>query len=304
MTFEHALASFILEQKLRGNADKTVEAYQWFLSYFISWLITNGVTTLDELTLYHVQSYQLYIDSKPAGNKPGKLKKRSVQTYMRHVKAFLRFCHSEGFIVNPIKVRLPKAERPTIEILTGDEISDILSMFSKTEIGLRNYALICLLLDCGLRIGEAVTLKTDNINFENGYIKVIGKGRRERIVPIGLKVRRAMIAYVHKRRVSIHPEHDAFFFLTNEQAPLTISCTKSLMKRLKKKTGIKRLRAHLFRHTFATNFLVHGIGDVYELSRLLGHSQLTTTDMYVQLASYYSIMEKKRTISYLDMHHR
>jgi site-specific recombinase XerD len=72
------------------------------------------------------------------------------------------------------------------------------------------------------------------------------------------------------------------------------------MARLKKKTGITRLHAHLFRHTFTTNFLVHNLGDVYELSRILGHGEMRTTELYLQLASYYTIIEKRRKLSYLD----
>jgi len=72
------------------------------------------------------------------------------------------------------------------------------------------------------------------------------------------------------------------------------------MSRLKKKTSIVRLHAHLFRHTFATNFIVHGLGDVYELSRLLWHSEIRMTEKYLQLASYYTVMEKRRKVSYLD----
>jgi len=146
-----------------------------------------------------------------------------------------------------------------------------------------------------------VGLKTADINFEKGYIKVLGKGRKERIVPVGLKVRRLMMSYVHKRRAPDAPEQDKYFFMTKQSKPVTMHCISSLMGRLKKRTGIARLHAHLFRHTFATNFLVYGLGDVYELSRILGHSQIQVTEKYLQLASYYTIIEKRKRLSYLDI---
>lgn len=171
--------------------------------------------------------------------------------------------------------------------------------FSKSEIGLRNRVLICLLLDCGLRLSEAVGLKSENINFEKGYIKVFGKGRKERIIPAGLKLRRMMITYVHKRRAA-DATADKYFFLTGKGKPITNGGVNSFLRRLKIRTGIARLHAHLFRHTFATNFLIHGLGDVYELSRILGHSEIRTTEKYLQLASYYTIIEKRGKLSYLD----
>ncbi|MCL2387540.1 MAG: tyrosine-type recombinase/integrase [Defluviitaleaceae bacterium] len=304
MTLKQTVDSFILEQRLKGNTDKTILGYTSILTRFTDWLAGKGVSLISELTLFQVQSYQLYIDSKPAergGNE--KLTKRSVQTYMRHIKAFLTYCHSEEFIVIPLhkKIKLPKAERPTIEILTDDEISTILSTFTKSETGLRNRALICLLLDCGLRLSEATGIETENINFEKGYMKVLGKGRKERIIPVGLKVRRLMLAYVNKRRAADAPEDDKYFFLNKYRKPVSDGCIGTLMGRLKKRTGIARLHAHLFRHTFATNFLVNGLGDVYELSRILGHSEMKVTEMYLQLASYYTIIEKRRKLSYLDM---
>ena len=304
MTLEHALTSFILDQKLKGNTNKTVKGYQGFIGRFITWASQNGVTLIDDLTLFHVQTYQLFIDSKPAERRSrGKLSKRSVQTYMRHIKIFLAFCHAEDFISEPIhhRLKLPKAERPAIEILSDEEVNVILSTFTKSETGIRNRALICILLDCGLRLAEAANIKTANINFEKGYIKVIGKGRKERIVPIGLKTRRAMLAYTHKRKIAITPEEDQYFFLAKNRKPITAWGIGSLMVRLKKRTGIIRLHAHLFRHTFATNFLVHGLGDVYELSRILGHSEIRVTEMYLQLASYYTIIEKRQRLSYLDL---
>ena len=304
MTLQQAVDYFLLDQRLKGNTDKTIRGYQGFLKQFLEWSFQKGINDLSGLTLYHVNEYQLYIDTKPkAGASGRKLSKRSVQTYIRHIKVFLSYCYLEGFITEPfhLKVKMPKAERPVIEILTDEEISIVLSCFSKSETGLRNTALVLLMLDCGLRLEELTKVESEHINFDKGYMIVIGKGRKERIVPVGLKLRRAMLSYMYKRRMADSLEDDQYFFLTDERRRITISCIASLIGRLKKRAGIPRLHAHLFRHTFATNFLVHGIGDVYELSRLLGHSEIRTTERYLQVASYYTILEKRRRLSYLDL---
>ena len=143
-------------------------------------------------------------------------------------------------------------------------------------------------------------IKTSDVNFDKGYLNVMGKGRKGRIVPIGLKVRRSMLAYVYKRRSADDPESDRYFFLGRSRKPMTPDGIASLISRLKERTGIARLHAHLFRHTFATNYLVHSLGDVYELSRLLGHSDIRTTEVYLHLASYYTIIQRRGRKTYLD----
>jgi len=303
MTLENSLKSFILDQRLKGNTDNTIKGYQRFINLFITWLAERNITFISDITLHHVREYQLYITDKPAERRGGeRLTRRSIQTYMRHIKVFLAYCHSEEFISEPfhLKIKTPKAERPVIEILTDDEIDIIINTFSKSETGLRNRAIVSLLFDCGLRLSEVSGIKITDINFEKGYLKVFGKGLKERIVPLGLKVRRFMLAYVHKRRIADVGDDNVYFFLSQARKPITSHCIGSLMQRLKKRTGIIRLHAHLFRHTFATNFLVHGLGDVYELSRILGHSEIRVTEMYLQLASYYTIIEKRKRVSYMD----
>ena len=303
MTLPQAVEAFLIEQQLRGNTEKTIDGYRGFLRRFCVWMESRGITAVSQLTIQYINEYQLYVDKKPRERHgTGKMAKRSVKTYMQHIKSFLAFCHTEGFITEPLnqKIKLPKTERPVIEILTDEEVFEILACFTRSETGLRNTAIIMLMLDCGLRIAEVAGIKTENINFQKGYLSIMGKGRRGRIVPLGLKVRRQLMAYIHKRRAADLPYDDAFFFLTKERKPITTGGIASLMGRLKKKTGIARLYAHLFRHTFATNFLVNGLGDVYELSRLLGHADIRITEKYLQLASYYTIIEKRRYMSYLD----
>jgi integrase/recombinase XerC/integrase/recombinase XerD len=153
------------------------------------------------------------------------------------------------------------------------------------------------MLDCGLRLSEVARLRLSDINFENCYIKVTGKGRKQRIVPIGRLAAQAIIKYNHLRSASA-PEQ---LFISSRQRPLTPGGIGQLMKRLKARTGITRLHAHLLRHTFATNFLIYGIGDVYELSRILGHSDIKITEGYVQLANYYKLLQNRSRRTYLDI---
>jgi len=304
MTLTNALDAFIIDQRLKGNSDKTIQGYNHMLGLFFSWLRSKNIANINMLSLECVKEYQLYINNKPAERRGrDKLTKKTVQTYIRHIKVFLTFCHQEGFIEESLhtKIKMPKAEKTMIEIFTDGEVDKIMATFSDDEISLRNRAIVCLLLDSGLRLSEVTNLQTENINFEKRYIKVVGKGRKERIVPIGNMVRNALQKYYDSRPFVSFSNSSSAFFLSKFGKPLTSAGIGTVMRRLKKATGIKRLHAHLFRHTFATNFLVYGLGDVYELSMILGHCEMKVTEIYLQVASYYTILEKRNRPTYLDM---
>jgi integrase/recombinase XerC/integrase/recombinase XerD len=299
MKLADAVDCFLLEQQLRGNTDKTIQGYKGFLRRFVEFLGNEGVTELRAFTVDNIHQYQLYINNKKnEKGKNDKLAKRSVQTYIRHIKVFAGYLYEQEYIPADMrpKIRIPKAERNTVQILTDKELDLIMSCFNRSEMGLRNAAIVCLMIDCGLRLEEVTRIKYDDINFDKGYMMVTGKGRKGRIVPLGKKMLQSLTDYMSARSADMES-----VFLTCNRQPITKSTVSQLMKRLKVKTGIKRLHAHLFRHTFATNYLLHGLGDVYELSRLLGHSEIKITEWYLQLASYYMIMERRERVTYLDM---
>lgn len=304
MTLKDAMEYFLIEQEIKGNTKKTIEGYRCFLTSFINYLQTeSNISDVNDLTIMHINKYQLYISRKKTErNKNKELSRRSVQTYIRHLKVFMGFLEAQEIIQTDIqrKIQLPKAEKPVIEILTDDEIMALLSCFGKSELSRRNVAMICLMLDCGLRLEEVTHIKASDVNMDKGYICIMGKGRKGRIVPIGAKVRRAMMNYVYKRRMADNPDDNEYYFLTKERKPITCDTIRNLMHRLKKKTSITRLHAHLLRHTFATNYLIHGLGDVYELSMLLGHADIKITERYLHIASYYTIIQKQRKKTYLD----
>jgi len=132
MTIQQAVEYFIINQRLKGNTDKTVRGYKGFLGRLVEWMAQKGITALQDISIHRINEYQLYVDSKVCERgKNSKLTKRSVQTYMRHIKAFMTYCFEEELINEPIhqKMKIPKAERPVIEILTEDEIDAIFGCF-------------------------------------------------------------------------------------------------------------------------------------------------------------------------------
>ena len=144
--------------------------------------------------------------------------------------------------------------------------------------------MITLFLDGGLRLSELINLRTGDVHLEQRYVKVMGKGSKERMVPFGAACQKALLHYYHHFRVE--PAHAGVdsFFLTLDGYPLTETAIKSLMVRLAKASGIPRLHAHLLRHTYATCFLMNG-GDVFLLKQNLGHSTLAMVEVYRHIAS-------------------
>ena len=154
----------------------------------------------------------------------------------------------------------------------------------KTMIGSRNTALLSLMLDTGVRLSEAAGLGEGDVHIEDRYIKVMGKGFKERLIAFGAACQRSLLDYLYRHRME--PAHPGVtsFFLTIDGYPLTIEAIKSLMDRLAVSSGVRRLHPHLLRHTYATWFLLNG-GDVFLLKQNLGHTTLAMVEHYVHMAS-------------------
>ena len=188
----------------------------------------------------------------------------------------------------------PKVTRKVVSTLSDEEIGTILNTFNPTNSSdTRNQTIFMILLDCGLRIGEVIHLKMKDVHMNEGFLKVLGKGKRERIVPIGNNAQRALQRYLFRFRPKlVNPVIDNVFLSTSGQQ-LTENSMKLMFTRLSKRSGVHRLHAHLCRHTFATRFLING-GDVFTLQQILGHSTLEMVRNYVNLAaSHIAIQHQK-----------
>jgi integrase/recombinase XerD len=169
-----------------------------------------------------------------------------------------------------------------------DQIRALLGVIdTKSHIGFRNWAIILTLLDTGMRVSELTDLKMNDVNLAQRCLKVLGKGNKERIVPIGVTVQRAIAKYLNKYRPSpLYPLSDNLF-LSRDGMPLTPNGVQSMIEKYANSAGITGVRAspHTFRHTFAITYLRNG-GDVFTLQRILGHETLDMVRQYVCLAQY------------------
>ena len=249
---------------------------------------------LREYVLYLMKRTR-YQDHPYTPAKTELLSSATIHGHVRTLRAFFNWLVAEGLAQNnPAKdLKLPKVSRKLVSTLSDEEIGAILNTFSLLPSDARNQTLFMLLIDTGLRISELVNLKMDDVHMDEGYLKVMGKGKKERIVPIGNNAQRALQRYLFRFRPKPNNPVTNNVFLSTSNQPLTENSMKLMFTRLAKRSGVCRLHAHLCRHTFATRFLING-GDVFSLQQILGHSTLEMVRHYVNLASSHIAIQHQR----------
>jgi integrase/recombinase XerD len=193
---------------------------------------------------------------------------------------------------------LPKIGKKLPEVLSIEEIDELKNAIdmSKAE-GHRNRAIIETLYSCGLRVSELVNLQITNIYFEEGFIRVIGKGNKERLVPLSQSVEKEIKIYRNEVRVhqDIKPGNEDYLYLNRRGAKLTRVMIFTIIKQLAEEIGLKKnISPHTFRHSFATH-LVEGGANLRAIQEMLGHESINTTEIYTHLSNE---LLKEAIISY------
>jgi site-specific recombinase XerD len=295
LTVDELISHYALSNQADSKSPKTIAWYSDILNQFSAYLKTESyLCHLSAISLDIVRGYVLYLRHKPkfkghpfTPTQADYLSPRTVQCHVRALKAFSSWLYSEGYTKeNRLKnVKLPKAPITVMEPLTPHETKRIIaSINKKTRTGTRNNAIFVTLLDTGLRASEAASITLNNLNLTDGHIKVIGKGAKERIVPIGEYVQMTLWSYIDKVRPEpAIPDFNNLFLSPNGE-PITGNTIKLIFSRLAKRSGVERLHAHLCRHTFAINYLVNG-GDIFSLKEILGHASLDMVNHYLHFTS-------------------
>jgi integrase/recombinase XerC len=221
----------------------------------------------------------------------GKLYKRnkrsSLARKLASLRAFFQYLMREGYInLNPAKlVSTPKQEQHLPSFLSIDEVFNLLNVqVPPGELGLRDRAIMETLYSCGIRVGELIGLDEDDIDFNLGIIRVEGKGRKERIVPIGSKALDALKEYLTFKEKRDEGERNRPVFLNNRGKRFSTRGVERVIQKYLFKCGImKKITPHSLRHTFATHLLDAG-ADLRAIQELLGHASLSTTQKYTHLS--------------------
>lgn len=274
MTIRECIDDFLIEQQVRGNSPKTQKHYFRCLGLFERFQSPKN-PDISAVSVSDCKAYYIHLSNRNVSSV-------TVQTYIRALRAFLSWCYLEGYISEniPKKFRLPKAQKKKIDILTDSEVEQLFRCLSGRDfISIRNYCIVALMIDSGLRLNEVVTIRRDKIHIAEGYAIVNGKGNKERFVPLGLNSKRALLRYC---AIVPNKEKETPLFVKDTLIPIKESTVKQLFRKLKSRSGMPRLHPHLLRHTFATRYIERG-GDIYSLQSILGHTSLEMVKKYVHL---------------------
>jgi len=267
-------------QTEKARSRETVRAYMSDLEDFRRYLVSREqLTSLDMIDSYHVRGF--------LADRFGKIRKVSVGRKLAALRTFFRFLVREGIIsINPAAaIRAPKREKPLPRSLTVDEIDRFFSR--NQDMQRRDAAIFELIYSSGLRIGELTSLKVEDLDLKNGWVRVVGKGRKERYVPVGSAAVAALDAYLPFRAVAAtragRAETGGPLFLNYRGGPLSSRSIRRILKAYLDSAGLARdASPHTFRHSFATH-LLYGGADLRSIQELLGHSSLSTTQRYTKV---------------------
>ena len=265
----------------RGLSANTIENYSFDIEKLIAFLVSNNIeVTPITITEEIVQQFIYELSTK--------VNARSQSRIISGLKSFFNYLIFEDYRADtPMElIEVPKTGRKLPDTLSTAEIDTLIAAIdlSKPE-GERNRAMLETLYSCGLRVSELVNLKISDLFFEEGFIKVTGKGNKQRFVPIGDSTEKYINFYRDSIRnhLQIHKGHEDTLFLNRRGKQLTRAMVFSIIKDLAVKIGLhKTISPHTFRHSFATHLLENG-ADLRSIQLMLGHESITTTEVYMHL---------------------
>lgn len=282
MKWTHALKDFEHYLQIeRGLSKNTLESYRLdvnkLMAYLESNLITTGPIEINNETIKRF----VYELAKTVNS-------RTQSRVISGLRSFFDYLIFENYRkTNPLEqIETPRIGRKLPDTLALKEIDLMVASIDLTNpLGERNRAIIETLYSCGLRVSELTDLKISDLFFKEGFIKVTGKGNKQRFVPIGLNTQKFIKLYIHHTRslLNIASEYMDTLFLNQRGKKLSRAMIFTIVKKLAQKAGIKKsISPHTFRHTFATHLLENG-ADLRAIQMMLGHESITTTEIYMHI---------------------
>ena len=268
----------------RSLSDNSVQAYIRDVKKFANYAIPIELSEL-KVTRVDISNFLAQINQK-------NISSRSQARIISGIKAFYKYLIMEDYLkINPTElIESPKIGLKLPDTLSLIEIDKLIAAVDlSNKQGERNRAILETLYSCGLRVSELVNLQLSNIHFKEGYLKVTGKGDKERLAPIGGRAIKYLAIYINEVRnhQNIKKGNEDFVFLNNRGSKLTRVMIFIIIQKLTKKIGLKKkISPHTFRHSFATH-LIEGGADLRAVQEMLGHESITTTEIYTHLDNEY-----------------
>lgn len=293
---------FEVYNKTVGKSPSTVWWYEQKLGLYERWLGPSAC--LGDVTIPNIRAFIVELQERternpnnPYTRMEGPLSSSYINSFVRALRAFSTWLQEDGYtdgnILKPLKP--PKVQQKVKEVLTDEEVQRLVAVFDQDEpFGARGFAMIWTILDCGLRAAEVCGLRTDDAHLEQGYLKVLGKGNKERLVPIGQNCQAALTRWRDRFRSQFEVADSPYLFLNANGEALTVNALKQILERAGERARLPRVHLHLLRHTFATNYLVKEVGDSLRLQQVLGHTSLEMVRRYVAQANVQQSLIERR----------
>jgi len=290
--------NYLFACRVEEKSKLTLQTYHRRLGAFLEFLQKQNLPLrATQLTNHHVRLFLFHLQQKL--NRDRKLQPTTIHAYYRALKTFFNWLVDEGVLDrSPMQnIKPPKLPKVRPKPFSEDDMARLLLLCSGQRfVDIRNRAMILLFWDTGLRLTEMANLQLKDLDFDNGTVRVLGKGDKERLVHMGKETQKALLRYLFLRR----DEHPCLW-VNESRKPLSRHGIQVMIKKLCLRaglTGVKR-GPHTFRHTAAINCLRNGMGE-FTLQTMLGHSTLTMTRHYVESLNAEDIIRVHRTASPVD----
>lgn len=282
----HTYAFYLQEflnwlQNEKGSSAHTIIAYKQDLEQFGQFLKQQQLS-LEQLEYHDLRYYMATLQQKQ------ELKKTTLSRKTAAIKSFCKYLNREGWLEhNPADLLMaPKKDKRLPAVISEIDMTAFLDDFLSGEepLQLRNKAIFELLYSSGLRVSELVTLDVESVQKQKGILRILGKGNKERIVPVGQQAQAAIAHYLEDGRPLLVKQEEAALFLNNRGGRLTSRGVEYILEQYIRKGALKyKVTPHAFRHSFATHMLDNG-ADLRVIQELLGHESLSTTQIYTEVS--------------------
>jgi site-specific recombinase XerD len=289
MTLLEGLKAYRIFAKAAGHSNRTIQWIETSVHYFSEFM--GERQDMEQITANDLRRFIIAWNDRPKYAhhpfaEPGKehISPMTVQTYARAIRAYFGHMAEEEMIPsNPMaRVKMPKVPKKIVPTFTSTEIEHLLRMPDKnTSSGFRDFALIMTFIDTNARLSELLNLDEPDVDIENGLIKVMGKGNKQRLIPFGVRTGRLLLKYKMKYRPE--PIGTQAFWLSEAGDRLKSPRVEFLIRQYGKRAGLGRCYPHKLRHSGSVLYLRNG-GDPFSLQKMLGHTSLQMTRHYCDLA--------------------
>ena len=268
----------------RNLSPRTLEAYQRDLKHYLFFIVDKDIISLSNISQMHIREYIRSLNEKG-------LAASSIARIFSSIRSYHKFLSAENYVnENPTLILTsPKAPKKLPHVLMEEEISAIINAVVETfQYAKRDKAIIEMLYSCGLRVSELCALSLNNLYLNDDMIRIMGKGSKERLLPVGGRAKNFLNDYLIHCRPGIQKDKgSSSVFLSRNGNPLTRAMINNILRKWSQVAGIsKSVSPHTLRHSFATH-LLEGGADLRFVQALLGHSDISTTQIYTHLDKHH-----------------